>query len=92
MITGCGLDCARSETWGLGSNPVRIGRMNLNGRRKRAAAAAQGLGVEALLVTHLPDVRWLCGFTGSNAALVVGSSLGGPRLFTDGRYTAPGEG
>lgn len=42
--------------------------------------------IEALLVTHLPDVRWLCGFTGSNAALAVT-----PRqavLFTDGRYTA----
>jgi Xaa-Pro aminopeptidase len=45
--------------------------------------------VPALLVTHLPDVRWLCGFTGSNAALVL---VGIPRsravLFTDGRYTA----
>ncbi|MGC2298646.1 MAG: aminopeptidase P family N-terminal domain-containing protein, partial [Acidobacteriaceae bacterium] len=27
--------------------------------------------IEALVVTHLPDVRWLCGFTGSNAALAV---------------------
>ena len=27
-------------------------------------AAAKAAGVEALLVTHLPDVRWLCGFTG----------------------------
>jgi Xaa-Pro aminopeptidase len=45
--------------------------------------------VPALLVTNLPDVRYLTGFTGSNAALVV---LAGPRasarLFTDGRYTA----
>jgi len=61
--------------------------MSLSGRRKRAAAAAQAKGVEALLVTHLPDVRWLCGFTGSNAALVLGCG-GGARLFTDGRYTA----
>ena len=60
--------------------------MSLSGRRKRAAAA-QAKGVEALLVTHLPDVRWLCGFTGSNAALVLGCG-GGARLFTDGRYTA----
>lgn len=39
----------------------------------------------ALLVTHLPSVFYLCGFTGSNAALLVL-----PReihLFTDGRYT-----
>jgi Xaa-Pro aminopeptidase len=42
-------------------------------------------GVDGLLVTHLPDVRYLCGFTGSNAALV----LTGKKaiLFTDGRYT-----
>lgn len=49
---------------------------------RAAMAAAQ---VESLIVTHLPDVRWLCGFTGSNAAVAVT-----PRasvLFTDGRYT-----
>ncbi len=42
-------------------------------------------GVEALVVTHLPDVRYLSGFTGSNAVMVVfgGRSV----LFTDGRYT-----
>ena len=63
----------------------RIGRMSLNVRRKSAASAAKSAGVEALLVTHLPDVRWLCGFTGSNAALVLWR--GRAVLFTDGRYT-----
>jgi Xaa-Pro aminopeptidase len=62
--------------------------MSLNRREKLAVGAAKAAGVEALLVTHLPDVRWLCGFTGSNAALLL---LGGKRekavLFTDGRYT-----
>ena len=60
--------------------------MSLHARRKKATDAAKAAGVEALLVTHLPDVRWLSGFTGSNAALV----LAGRRvvLFTDGRYTA----
>src|ERR1700678_3476004 len=61
--------------------------MSFSARRKRAAAAARAAGVDALLVTHLPDVRWLCGFTGSNAALVVRGG-GAARLFTDGRYTA----
>ncbi|MBV8629318.1 MAG: aminopeptidase P family protein [Silvibacterium sp.] len=42
--------------------------------------------IEALLITHLPDVRYLCGFTGSNAALAV--TLRKAVLFTDGRYTA----
>ena len=59
--------------------------MSLSVRKKRAVSAAQAAGVEGLLVTHLPDVRYLCGFTGSSAALV----LTGARavLFTDGRYT-----
>jgi len=61
--------------------------MSFSARRKRAAVAARAAGVDALLVTHLPDVRWLCGFTGSNAALVVRGG-GAARLFTDGRYTA----
>lgn len=50
-------------------------------RRKLARA-----GLSGLLVTHLPDVRYLCGFTGSSAALAV--TRRGARLFTDGRYTA----
>ncbi|GAC1416656.1 MAG: Xaa-Pro peptidase family protein [Acidobacteriaceae bacterium] len=46
--------------------------------------------MDALLVTHLPDVRWLTGFTGSNAAvaLLCGPGTIRARLFTDGRYTA----
>jgi len=43
-------------------------------------------GLTGLLVTHLPDVRYACGFTGSSAALAVARR--GARLFTDGRYTA----
>ena len=43
-------------------------------------------GITGLLVTHLPDVRYLSGFTGSSAALAV--SRRGARLFTDGRYRA----
>ena len=43
-------------------------------------------GFPGLLVTHLPDVRYLCGFTGSSAVLAV--TRRAARLFTDGRYTA----
>lgn len=49
----------------------------------RAAMAKDDL--KAMLVTHLPDVRWLCGFTGSNAALAVTAKKA--VMFTDGRYT-----
>lgn len=43
-------------------------------------------GLTGLLVTHLADVRYLCGFTGSNAALAITRHCA--RLFTDGRYRA----
>jgi Xaa-Pro aminopeptidase len=43
-------------------------------------------GLSGLLVTHLPDLRYLCGFTGSSAALAV--TRRAARLFTDGRYKA----
>ncbi|HWG22177.1 MAG TPA: aminopeptidase P family protein [Terracidiphilus sp.] len=43
-------------------------------------------GLSGLLVTHLPDLRYLCGFTGSSAALAV--TRRSTRLFTDGRYIA----
>jgi Xaa-Pro aminopeptidase len=42
--------------------------------------------IAALLVTHLPDVRYVCGFTGSNAALAITAKAA--LLVTDGRYTA----
>ncbi|WP_348261269.1 aminopeptidase P family protein [Telmatobacter sp. DSM 110680] len=41
-------------------------------------------GLSGLLVTHLPDVRYLSGFTGSSAALAI--TRRSARLFTDGRY------
>jgi Xaa-Pro aminopeptidase len=42
-------------------------------------------GLPGLLITHLADLRYLCGFTGSSAALAVTRRTA--RLFTDGRYT-----
>ena len=40
---------------------------------------------DALLVTHLSNILYLCGFSGSSGALLVGR--GRPVLFTDGRYS-----
>ena len=67
--------------------------MSLTTRKNKAARAATTAGVDALLITHLPDVRWLSGFTGSSAALVLLTDTSLPPakravLFTDGRYTA----
>src|ERR1700681_1017553 len=42
--------------------------------------------LDSLLVTHLPNIHYLCGFTGSSAALLVAKR--GAILFTDGRYSA----
>jgi Xaa-Pro aminopeptidase len=60
--------------------------MNYSARKKRGMAAAKVAGVKGLLITHLPDVQYLCGFTGSNAALVLAGTKA--VLFTDGRYTS----
>ncbi len=48
-------------------------------------------GVDALLVTHLPNIRYLTGFTGSAALLLVGTDRA--VLITDFRYAvqAPAE-
>ena len=60
--------------------------MDFRVRKRRAAAAARSAGVDGVLITHLPDIRYLSGFTGSSAALVL--SGGRAVLFTDGRYIA----
>ncbi|MFY0406065.1 M24 family metallopeptidase [Solicola sp. PLA-1-18] len=54
-------------------------------RRARLAAILTEREVDAALVTTLVNVRYLTGFTGSNAALLVGAD-GTPLLATDGRY------
>jgi Xaa-Pro aminopeptidase len=41
-------------------------------------------GLHGLLVTHLSDLRYLSGFTGSNAAMAI--TRRSARLFTDSRY------
>ncbi len=47
-------------------------------------------GLDAVLVTHLVNVRWLTGFTGTNAVAVVGAD--GRRTFlTDFRYVERAE-
>ena len=54
-------------------------------RADRVADALRERDLHALLVTELPNVRWLTGFTGSNAAAVVGTD-GTRRFVTDFRY------
>jgi Xaa-Pro aminopeptidase len=58
--------------------------MDHAGRLRRLRAGLEENKLDFLLVTHLPNVRYLCGFTGSAAALLVSDR--GSILFTDGRY------
>jgi Xaa-Pro aminopeptidase len=55
------------------------------GRLSRLRLLFSASGVDALLVTHLPNINYLCGFTGSAGILLVESDLA--TLFTDSRYT-----
>jgi Xaa-Pro aminopeptidase len=65
----------------MADGPVAVGT-------DRADSVAEALAereADALLVTDLVNVRWLTGFTGSNAAAVVGRE-GSRRFVTDFRY------
>jgi Xaa-Pro aminopeptidase len=54
-------------------------------RLQSLSSAIAKLRINCLLITHLPNIRYLCGFTGSAGALLVGGAE--PLFFTDGRYT-----
>jgi len=60
--------------------------MDHAGRLSRLRSGLDKNGLDLLLVTHLPNIRYLCGFTGGAAALLVAER--GAILFTDGRYIA----
>jgi Xaa-Pro aminopeptidase len=58
--------------------------MDYQGRQERMREALRSSRLDSLLVTHPPNIRYLCGFTGSAGALLItpASSM----FFTDGRY------
>ncbi len=58
--------------------------MDQAARRAKLAARLPALGVDGLLITRLPNVRYLTGFTGSNGQLLLTASE--VIFFTDGRY------
>jgi Xaa-Pro aminopeptidase len=53
-------------------------------RLGKLRALLPGQGLSFLLVTHLPNIQYLTGFTGSNGLLLL--TREGARLLTDGRY------
>jgi Xaa-Pro aminopeptidase len=60
--------------------------VTLSQRRDRLRDRLAAAELDAMLVTDLVNVRYLSGFTGSNAALLVRASHTTPVLATDGRY------
>ncbi len=59
--------------------------MDFVSRQKKIASWLDERNIDALLVTHLPNVRYLSGFTGSAGILLVMRK--GRVFFTDGRYS-----
>lgn len=61
----------------------------MDSRINRIRTRLADLETDAVLLTALPDVRWACGFTGSNGVLLV---LRDDAVFlTDGRYSVQSE-
>ena len=58
--------------------------MDYPGRLSRLQSGLEQNHLDSLLVTHLPNIRYLCGFTGSAGVLLVADR--DCILFTDGRY------
>ena len=59
--------------------------MDHKGRLKALQSVFDRNSLDALLVTHLPNVRYLCGFTGTSGVLVILET--GSLFLTDGRYS-----
>ena len=60
--------------------------MTISQRRDRLRQRLVDAELDALLVSDLVNVRYLSGFTGSNAALLIMAGDETPVLATDGRY------
>jgi Xaa-Pro aminopeptidase len=59
--------------------------MDYAGRRSRALRAMEEQGLDALLVTRMTNIRYLTGFSGTTAMLVLGPE---PAMIADFRYLA----
>ena len=59
--------------------------MDYHGRQTRLQGSLASHRLDGLLVTHLPNLRYLCSFTGSAGALLITEHKS--IFFTDGRYT-----
>lgn len=58
--------------------------MDYKARQESLQSSLHKNHIDALLITHLPNIRYLCGFTGSAGALLISESK--CVFFTDRRY------
>jgi Xaa-Pro aminopeptidase len=58
--------------------------MDFARRQQSLRAVLEKQKLDAILITHAPNIRYLCGFTGSAGALLL--TARGATFFTDGRY------
>lgn len=58
--------------------------MGIAERQERLRRRLEAEGVDALLVSNLTNIRYLTGFAGSNAYVLIAADV--TRLYTDGRY------
>ncbi len=58
--------------------------MNYSARQQNLRRFLEQKKLDDVVVTHMPNIRYLCGFTGSYGVLLMSHSQ--PLFFTDGRY------
>src|SRR5580704_3491594 len=63
---------------------INSSAMNFRARQKKLRDHLATTRFDALLISHLPNIRYLCGFTGSAGLLLV--EEGGSVFITDVRY------
>jgi Xaa-Pro aminopeptidase len=68
----------------IAAEPGVIATENHTQRVDAARQVLRERGADALLLTFLPDIRWVCGFSGSNGILIVLPDEA--HFVTDGRY------
>jgi Xaa-Pro aminopeptidase len=68
---------------------VKFKQMDFSGRQSRLRTALGQHRLDGLLITHLPNIRYLCGFTGSAGLLFISQTT--TVFFSDGRYRAQAE-
>ncbi len=61
----------------------------IRSRQERLRIRLLELHADAIVVPHLPDIRYLCGFSGSNGLLIFSAT--GATLLSDSRYSVQAE-